>query len=799
MINREHIKQAIDAISAKDPDIGYSLNEMLGSGQIDTGTNSGEFSQDDDFYFFFDKQKVRIRKFVYFHEGLVAIEERLLIKYGEMAKKQELLRRSASINYIKASGEIREAGLRLMVNREIDYAIADLQKGLKDKKEERITKKGTPAKFIRGDIDDSKGQLVLLLEKIRRGDPEFYIPEDENNPFFLYKGLIDRDTPAFFMRFPFCMDSLMQVADMNLEFFHVRFLLNCLIGGVGGNLFACSTKGKIVGLVFTVPRQGPFHEGLEIKYMATIRGRIRDPMEPPGQDHKGVGTFLVAGVWLLWKTRLSKVREIFLNAEVEASRFYVSIGFQPRRMCEYVLKDPRGYLLKSILVMTNNCETPGRKVVQEITGLIKKQVKLLRKRPRGGLGKSYRELMISFVKECLLGRVHADFATTALKSIIRYKKRIPEAEDLIRLAVEYGRVRINPLPTVDVQPVIVVCDERFSRHLENIFHLENPRRIRAIQSVLDDASLTGKWSKVETRLATEEELALVHTAAHIERIARTAGKPLVSLDLDTQTSALSYETARLAVGAVFNLLDQIWEGSARRGFAFIRPPGHHAGPNKAMGFCLFNNVALGARYLKNRYKAERIMIVDIDVHHGNGTQSSFYDTNEVLYLSFHQFPAYPGTGNLGEVGLGKGEGFTVNVPLATGHGDRDFEQIIHFLVEPLAREYRPEMLLVSCGFDLYMYDRLGGMKCTPEGYARITSLLVEIAEKLCRGRIAFVLEGGYSIKGIRECGLRVMQELCNISTLRRGIDYRVKGRGGGMPSALEKAIEIHKKYWKILS
>ena len=271
-----------------------------------------------------------------------------------------------------------------------------------------------------------------------------------------------------------------------------------------------------------------------------------------------------------------------------------------------------------------------------------------------------------------------------------------------------------------------------------------------------------------------------------------------SFDLDTQTTEESYESARLAVGGVFNLLDEIWSGKAGRGFACIRPPGHHAEPDRAMGFCLFNNIALGARYLNEYYSAGKIMIVDIDVHHGNGTQSAFYNTDEVLYVSLHQFPAYPGTGNFGEVGQARGEGFTINIPLGKGHGDRDFAGIIYFLLNPLAQAYQPDMILVSCSFDLYTHERLGQMKVTPDGYALITFLLIEIAERVCNGRIAFIMEGGYSLKGIRECGLRVIQELCDVPTVTRKRIDKVMGNPAKKLSAVKKVIEIQKKYWKIL-
>jgi acetoin utilization deacetylase AcuC-like enzyme len=349
-----------------------------------------------------------------------------------------------------------------------------------------------------------------------------------------------------------------------------------------------------------------------------------------------------------------------------------------------------------------------------------------------------------------------------------------------------------------MQPVLIIKDERFKQHLEKIPHLENARRIEALHSILRNPRLEGKWTQGTPRMASTEDLALVHTPAHIERIAQSTDKPLTSFDLDTQASEKSYDVARLGVGAVFGLLDGILHGEAKRGFAFIRPPGHHAEPDRAMGFCLFNNIALGARYLKEHYALGRVMIVDIDVHHGNGTQTAFYDTDEVLYVSLHEFPAYPGTGNFGEVGQGKGEGFTVNVPLGRGQGDRDFARIIYSLLNPLAEAYRPQIILVSCGFDLYTYDRLGGMRVTPEGYALITFFLLDIAEKFCNGRIAFIVEGGYSLRGIRECGLRVMQELCDVPTLTRKKIESITNNHTKKSSSLRKVIEVHKKYWKNL-
>ncbi len=349
-----------------------------------------------------------------------------------------------------------------------------------------------------------------------------------------------------------------------------------------------------------------------------------------------------------------------------------------------------------------------------------------------------------------------------------------------------------------MHPISVIRDEKFVLHLDRMPHLESFRRITAINETLGHTSLDGRWQVVSPRLASRDELALVHTRSHIERIARSAGHPMTSFDPDTQATGLSYEVACLGVGGVFSLLDTLWQNGSPRGFALVRPPGHHAEPDKPMGFCLFNNAALGAAYLQTHYGVKKIMIVDIDAHHGNGTQSTFYGTDQVLYVSMHQFPGFPGTGNFNEVGAGRGEGYTVNVPLGKGCGDRDFARIIHFLLNPLAKAYEPEIILVSCGFDLYLHDRLGGMRATPEGYALMTFFLLDIAAKFCNGRIAFIMEGGYSLRGIRECGLRVFQELCEVPTLtRKKIDRITQTRHENL-STLKKVIGVQKKYWKIL-
>ncbi|RPJ72230.1 MAG: histone deacetylase, partial [Desulfobacteraceae bacterium] len=404
----------------------------------------------------------------------------------------------------------------------------------------------------------------------------------------------------------------------------------------------------------------------------------------------------------------------------------------------------------------------------------------------------------TMARAALASRVHPTLATAATAALMRVRRGISEIDHLMGVAAQNPEVcRVfNPDPAA--LSLGVVCDERFARHLQGIFHMESSRRCEAILSVLQDPAWEGRMVRVAPRPAAPEELAWVHTPDYIARVAATAGHPLTSMDVDTQTTADSYDTARLAVGAVFSLLDAILEDRVKRGFAAVRPPGHHAEPGRGMGFCIFNNVALGARYLQERYGVKRVMVVDIDAHHGNGTQAAFYETDAVLALSIHQFPGFPGTGRLGEVGAGRGEGYTVNVPLHKGHADRDFLCILQFLVRPLARAYQPEVILVPCGFDLWLHDRLAEMRVTAEGYGLIAALLAEIATEVCGGRILFVMEGGYSAEGIRECGMKVMESLCRPSPAVLDRLYRITAENPERLPALNKVIQIHRKYWPIL-
>ena len=341
----------------------------------------------------------------------------------------------------------------------------------------------------------------------------------------------------------------------------------------------------------------------------------------------------------------------------------------------------------------------------------------------------------------------------------------------------------------------VVRHDIYKQHLAGYPHVESPQRLEVIYDMLDEAEMAGKFVAIPPRAATREELAWVHSESHIQRVAATDGKPHSSLDPDTQTTPLSFQAAELAVGGLLCLVDKIFDGTVRNGFALVRPPGHHAERDRAMGFCLFNNVACGALYAMNIHSVKRVLIVDWDLHHGNATQNSFYEEPAVLYFSTHQFPYYPGSGDLAEVGQSKGKGYTVNVPLWPGHGDTDFFQIFKQILTPIASAFQPEFILVSAGFDSYVDDPLGGMKVTPRGYAALTRVIMEIVQTYCSGRLAITLEGGYHLEGLRESVKAVLKELARESILTK--DDLESLEQGTIPPIVKDVIEVHRTYWPL--
>ncbi|HEX6174063.1 MAG TPA: histone deacetylase, partial [Candidatus Binatia bacterium] len=261
------------------------------------------------------------------------------------------------------------------------------------------------------------------------------------------------------------------------------------------------------------------------------------------------------------------------------------------------------------------------------------------------------------------------------------------------------------------------------------------------------------------RAASRSEITLCHDPEYVRLVESTASLSQYALDGDTITSPESFAVASLATGGFLRLLDSVAAGESANGFAIVRPPGHHALRNRAMGFCLFNTIAVGAQYLKTAHGAKRIAIVDWDVHHGNGTQEAFYDDPCVLFVSAHQYPFYPGTGGIAEVGVKEGTGFTINIPLPAGCGDAEYLRVFRDVVIPAIERFGPQWILVSAGFDPHRQDPLAGMTVTEAGFSQMARAMLQLAEVYCGGKIAFLLEGGYDLTALRSSVAGVLETL----------------------------------------
>jgi acetoin utilization deacetylase AcuC-like enzyme len=293
----------------------------------------------------------------------------------------------------------------------------------------------------------------------------------------------------------------------------------------------------------------------------------------------------------------------------------------------------------------------------------------------------------------------------------------------------------------------VVEDPRYLEHRGPDGHPERPERLHAVAQALD--AHRPSLVPVAPRPAGDEEILRVHERAHLDLVAHAAGRAPLHLDPDTYVSPRSHEVALLAAGGCVDLARAVVRGDVAAGVAAVRPPGHHAEAGRAMGFCLLNNVAVAARAVQAEDGVERVLVVDWDVHHGNGTQHVFETDPSVLYFSTHQFPYYPGTGAAGEIGVGRGEGATVNVPLPAGCGDAEYVGVFQRVLAPVARAFRPDLILVSAGFDAHRDDPLAAMEVSGRGFAGMAALVRALADALCGGRLVFVLEGGYAPSGLR--------------------------------------------------
>ncbi|HUV82830.1 MAG TPA: histone deacetylase [archaeon] len=289
-------------------------------------------------------------------------------------------------------------------------------------------------------------------------------------------------------------------------------------------------------------------------------------------------------------------------------------------------------------------------------------------------------------------------------------------------------------------------------------HPENAGRLVAIMNGLEKTGLIDSLIRIEPILANIEQIRYIHSSDYIQMVKdfSSIGMPL---DPDTPTLEHSFKTALLAAGGVIAAVDAVI-GGLDSVFALVRPPGHHAEPDRGMGFCLFNNVAIAARYAQAQ-GLEKVLIVDWDVHHGNGTQKAFYEDDSVLYFSIHQSPHFPGTGKINEIGSGKGEGFTINVPLPQGAEDADYLYVFEKVLLPISRKFRPDIILVSAGQDGHRDDPLAGMNLTSEGYALMTGVVQSLAEELSGGRLILALEGGYNHKALADSVISIFLALLN--------------------------------------
>jgi acetoin utilization deacetylase AcuC-like enzyme len=299
--------------------------------------------------------------------------------------------------------------------------------------------------------------------------------------------------------------------------------------------------------------------------------------------------------------------------------------------------------------------------------------------------------------------------------------------------------------------------ERHENHHER-GHPERPERIEAIVTALEDTSFWYKYPKLAALEIQQDLLCSIHSPAYLnllEMTCRRAGH----LDPDTYTTTASWSLSHRAAGGAAAIASAVWEKKSKRGFALTRPPGHHAMRGQGMGFCLLNNIAIAAEHLIKNHSVQKLAIIDLDLHHGNGTQDIFWTRNDVFYLSTHQSPFYPGSGALEDTGGGQGAGWTANFPLPAGSGDSAFQAVMDELILPLLDKKKPQMLLISYGFDPHWLDPLGQLLLTADGYAKLVKKLCLWADTHCEGRIALFLEGGYDLDAGKACSLAVLSAM----------------------------------------
>ena len=322
-------------------------------------------------------------------------------------------------------------------------------------------------------------------------------------------------------------------------------------------------------------------------------------------------------------------------------------------------------------------------------------------------------------------------------------------------------------------------------------HVENSQRLVAALSYLKETGIKEKLTCLPPRPALLEELKMIHAPEYISYVKSKAEKGGGWLDPDTVMSLKSYEAALYAAGGVLVAIEKVMNGEVDNAFALVRPPGHHAIHDRAMGFCIFNNMAIAAKFALSKFSLKRVLIADFDVHHGNGTQDAFYADPKVLYFSTHQYPFYPGTGWMDETGTGEGEGTTVNFPMAAGWSDEEYLRAFNEVLVPVARRFQPQLILVSAGFDAHWADHLAMMRVSVKAFAQMVMIFKNLAAELCQGRLIFTLEGGYNLRVVSSSIKAIFDVLLGNSEIDDPLGEAEVRKPEGFDEHIEAIKEIH--------
>ncbi|MBU0972965.1 MAG: histone deacetylase [Proteobacteria bacterium] len=343
----------------------------------------------------------------------------------------------------------------------------------------------------------------------------------------------------------------------------------------------------------------------------------------------------------------------------------------------------------------------------------------------------------------------------------------------------------------------IVRGDIFLRHIPADGCPDTPQRLKSLYLMLQEPDMKTVFVDVVPRKATKEDILLFHTPGYFEKIAETQGKDTIAFTADTHAGEDSFEAALYATGGLLTLIAQVVAKTLDNGFALVRPPGHHAEKSRAMGYCLFNHVAVGAFFARKRLNLNRILIIDWDIHHGNGTQHAFEKDPGVLFFSVHQAGLFPGTGSFTDTGSGPGEGYTINLPIPKGYGDAEYTAIFERLIEPVARQFAPELILVSAGFDTHTDDPMGGMRMTADGFAGLTASVKKIADKVCQGKLVMSLEGGYNCGALSESVKAVLKEMagvtcCDVAAMAAKADKKK------MAHVVRRCTDVHRHSWPFI-